>query len=87
MPAIILLSYYYGMLLFNITEASKLQIIGAPGVKACPGSILTLECIVNGEPGDSTVGREQLWVIVKLYCCTIGSEDQLALLGFAMIVP
>ena len=55
MPAIILLSYYYGMLLFNITEASKLQIIGAPGVNTCPGSILTLECIVNGEPGDSTV--------------------------------
>ena len=54
MSAIIFL---YRMLLFNSIEASELRIIGANGVHAyaCPGSILTLECIVNGGAADSTV--------------------------------
>ena len=48
---------YYGMLLFNINiiEASKLRIIGADDMHVCPGSILTLECTVDGGRGDSTV--------------------------------
>ena len=41
--------------IFNTIEASELRIIGANGVHACLGSILTLECVVNGEIGDTTV--------------------------------
>ena len=41
--------------IFNIVETSELRIIGANGVHACLGSILTLECVVNGEIGDTTV--------------------------------
>ena len=41
--------------IFNIIEANELRIIGTNGMHACPGSIVTLECTVNGRIGDATV--------------------------------
>ena len=41
----------------SIIEASELQVNRTNGVHACPGRILTFECIVNGTSGDSTVWR------------------------------
>ena len=39
-------------------EASELRVLNRTnGVHACPGRILTFECIVNGTSGDSTVWR------------------------------
>ena len=41
----------------HILEASELRINEANGVHACSGRILTLGCIVNGRPSNSTVWR------------------------------
>ena len=45
--------------ILKLTEAasttSGLRIVGTNGVHACPGRNLTLECIVNGGSGDTTV--------------------------------
>ena len=53
----------YGYILASVflhhidSEASELRVNRTNGVHACPGRILTFECIVNGMPADSTVWR------------------------------
>ena len=42
---------------FSIIEASELRVNRMNGFHACPGRILTFECIVNGTLAGSTVWR------------------------------